>query len=752
MRHIWPLLLIVLGGCFSSNPPFFKTTPPTPTASESIFPHSSTWKSATEHGVFVRNSLQSDPASCMPCHGEALEGGSGPSCYSCHTVYPHTNKGVTTAQHGAAVLKEGKSACATTCHGSDMKGGLSGVACTKCHENYPHLDNWFKPEVHGPMASGNQKFACTTCHGKDWLGGTSGVACVNCHKKVYPHPDQWTKPDQHGSFVMENGTSACATLCHGTQLEGGLSGVNCTGCHNLWPHPKTTWFAEHGEKARSVGVNACIGCHKQDPPGGKTGVNCTSCHESVFAHQSLGWKSSSGADGHGMYVITQKNPLDPKTGCPVCHGAQLEGGKKPSLPQLKQTPACSSCHDYPHPAQWGQTPHGTAVAALIANQPNALQLIHDKCGLCHGAKLEGKPPIKGCYDCHASYPQNHLPITWKTAEGHGVTVMKSIDVNKGDVSGQLSTLLIECRLCHGQELQGGTVQKTCYKCHTSFPHPTPDIATAGGTWKAGHGPYYQAEKKAGAVTCATANCHGADMNGTALVKGCYSCHPADHMTESWAKSVTEDVFGGDHGPWVVKKGAQEAGCLTPCHGSEGKGGTAKACTSCHQDYPHTWKSNDGGFGPVDAGYALHGQAILTNLSTPNKDDDTVDATRLSQCDACHNMDQPSGAWSADVGPYDPKQGKGGIQLPNGEWIYRCMACHKYPHKTIITGSSTYLWKGRHYVLINKWIDLSNPANKLSFITQTCGNAFGNDGCHVHGPFAYGDPVKAAKDECKLCHK
>src|SRR3990167_6706112 len=74
------------GGCASVNET--EKTAPLPLAGESIFPHKANWGEPEQHGLFVKRALFST-AACVACHGANLEGGSGPSCRSCHDRYPH---------------------------------------------------------------------------------------------------------------------------------------------------------------------------------------------------------------------------------------------------------------------------------------------------------------------------------------------------------------------------------------------------------------------------------------------------------------------------------------------------------------------------------------------------------------------------------------------------------------------------------------------------------------------------------------
>ncbi|MBN2358985.1 MAG: hypothetical protein JXR83_06000 [Deltaproteobacteria bacterium] len=68
-----------------------------------------------------------DPlANCASCHGNALAGGSGPSCYDCHDNSDHSTS------YNGVPHRSGSSGSCSTCHGPGNGGGL-GPACSSCH-------------------------------------------------------------------------------------------------------------------------------------------------------------------------------------------------------------------------------------------------------------------------------------------------------------------------------------------------------------------------------------------------------------------------------------------------------------------------------------------------------------------------------------------------------------------------------------------------------------------------------------------
>ncbi len=704
------VLATVLSGCFAgdSSTPIISPETQASVVQAGIFPHKSNWKEPTQHGVYVKDILQYDTNACISCHDEdGVAGktkGGAPGCRSCHTPFPHTEAGVTKEIHGDYVLKNGKTACATTCHGPDWKGGLSGVACTKCHNSYPHAIGWSSPAVHGPAAKGDLKLKCALCHGSDLSGGATQVSCLNCHKGNYPHPTGWSAPDQHGAFVSKNGAGKCTTQCHGVQLEGGLSGTNCTTCHAVWPHPKTIWLDQHGEKARTIGLSGCTGCHKSDATGGNTGVTCTQCHAALTSHQDADWLNG----GHGARVIQQPSVLTDNKGCPLCHGAKLDGGKVPASPMLKAVKGCKDCHasyPAPHKLPAGAPAWGTygGHATWLFNQVDIIKgavldqintLIAD-CKLCHGADLKGGATGIGCKACHANFPHNTDSTTTPWLSKHGAVASaenpKASSCATVNCHGQkldgssfngkkfvavcldchlqmphqatwpkthgasAATNISACRACHGADLKGKGIAPSCDQCHSNFPlHHRNKDGTKNNQWKPATGTDFHgklvmaasgvtAKNKAANLKCTT--CHDSGNAGNPS-PSCYSCHANFPHAEGWANATN----GGTHKLVVLQNGT--AGCLTGCHGGDGSGGTSKvACTKCH-NYPHAagWvKAYDPNDAKTPGG--AHGLAAVKSgnniclMACHGSDGSGGDSKKA--CTTCHSYPHPAG-WKTGV--------------------------------------------------------------------------------------------------------
>ncbi|QQR79846.1 MAG: hypothetical protein IPJ69_10945 [Deltaproteobacteria bacterium] len=71
------------------------------------------------HGGWV---IEKGDRACLDCHKISSETSeTAPTCFSCHSGYPHVEGWAQKENHGAYVLREGKNSCAL-CHGADLKG------------------------------------------------------------------------------------------------------------------------------------------------------------------------------------------------------------------------------------------------------------------------------------------------------------------------------------------------------------------------------------------------------------------------------------------------------------------------------------------------------------------------------------------------------------------------------------------------------------------------------------------------------
>lgn len=596
------LSLLLQGGCAAPNSPQGEEGG-LPAGMEALFPHPDDWPDAASHGP---RAIQFETDVCLYCHPlEASNDRSTPACYSCHSLYPHTENWSAKENHGAAVLGNGGTAdaaaltnggsnCATQCHGTDLQGGLSGVSCSRCHANYPHGSDWADPERHGTFAKGDGKSSCRNCHGDDLRGGESGVSCYQCHSD-FPHPDGWGDPEGHGGVVTSDGQVNCATACHGTDLQGGSSGVSCTSCHTLYPHG-SDWASpgQHGEAAKGDGKALCRGCHGEDLTGGGSGVSCTQCH-SLYPHTS-DWEDP---EEHGALVLSEGDG-----GCTTqCHGADLQGGLSGV--------SCNTCHTlYPHTDQWEQD-HGAVT----------LQIGKTVCQNCHGTNYDQMLDGKNCYSCHVSYP--HL-AGWLMPPGN--------PQGHGDFVTAQSSASCATEMCHGTDLvptPDVTQGPACSNCHGGvYPHT--------GDWDSGavHG----ISALEGIAACKA--CHGDGLNeAPAGFQSCEQCHPSYLLHTSAGAPAGWNSSSQGHKKYLEENGDDISQCQI-CHGADYTGGlSGKTCQTCHEDFPPFKPMTE--FNCMTCHFA-HGEIMPTNdICLTCHPDVTMPHEEMEEdevCYDCHDMD------------------------------------------------------------------------------------------------------------------
>lgn len=447
---------------------------------------------------------------------------------------------------------------------------VNGSQASLQQSSYPHPSGWALPEQHGlAVQSGMQinTATCTKlCHGAN-PNVDSGPSCKKCHEN-WPHAQGWKNKEHHGLFIKQKGTATCATQCHGKDLAGGLSKVACNSCHSIYPHSKNFSEAtQHGPLSLGQGKESCKSCHGAELHGADNAPSCFSCHNDNYPH-AKDWAEKT---KHGI----ASTKFGKKTCATACHGKDLAGGIS--------NVSCSSCHSvYPHGSGFSNPEkHGLLV----------LDKGKDDCAHCHDVSSRKTRPqaVPACSSCHSGvYP--HVG-DWALKISHGTWVIKN---GLGSCANK----------CHGEDLKGGDVQKSCDSCHTLWPNEHRKVE-----WKtAAHGKKF---KNLGKSACYT--CHVENPVAGALAKACSTCHTSlpKHDDLNW-KTI-------GHGSFVTQSGTNE--CKS-CHGSV----TEEFCSKCHASYPakHTsdWKQKVGG----------HNNYIKGNLKGDG-----------NECRLCHGQDLKGGA-------------------------------------------------------------------------------------------------------------
>ncbi|MCA9490842.1 MAG: CxxxxCH/CxxCH domain-containing protein, partial [Myxococcales bacterium] len=368
------------------------------------------------------------------------------------------------------------------------------ITCSECHAPVVNASNVIvTPARHVDRvldldigATGYQAGAqtCTiTCHGQThdqwyWTG---------------PHPPGYDDPAVHGQEALQL-TQDC-TDCHGTDLRGG-SGQSCDNCHQ---------------------------------PGWRT--NCTYCHGGAngdtegLPPQDIDDQANEDLISFKAHPEHADGDIHPLWGCEVCHGnasrnyadAFTDAGhwidSTPGVAEVAFTGDAAGtsygggnctnswCHGD------GQT-RGSSTDGTVALDCNGCHRYDFDLGAMSGTHaLHLNDPTISCADCHD-------PIV--DASGAITTPARHVDGNV-----DVATVAI-----------GWDGTETCTNnCHQHQHN--------GVSWNGGHVPGYDDPLLHGqdalflTLDCATAGCHGTDLQGGASGQGCDSCH-----TANWSQDCT----------------------------------------------------------------------------------------------------------------------------------------------------------------------------------------------------------------------
>lgn len=408
---------------------------------------------------------QPESSGCGQCHGENLNDGFAPSCFSCHgpggqgLPEDHTILKGGFALHRAG-YEDPYSNC-VACHGPNLDDGFA-TSCLKCHGTggvgapADHTVELGGFALHRPGYTEPEDAGCANCHGPDLRGGL-GPSCYACHRR------EWADHDFAGEPWLPAGEAACLP-CHDLTLS--------------WNHElpsstfqvTTTTVAQVGQP---TGNSArCLGCHEGRPNGPAIddfGGN-TNGSEFMFGGEAFGTDLTHhhpvSFQYDGVLAAVQGGLNDPAT---TLSGLTAQGTVSDDMLQAGSM-ECTSCHD-PHSYEFGQflvapidggdglcfkchtTPGRTVGQHHIPGRTDPwgeARGTRFTCVMCHGADLEGQGPAPGCMACHNdfTFPDSPEP-------GHHM--------------GDRSRPYFECAACHADPdtrvLTGSSFAPSCFSCH-----------------------------------------------------------------------------------------------------------------------------------------------------------------------------------------------------------------------------------------------------------------------------------------------
>jgi hypothetical protein len=196
--------------------------------------HPAGWADPAAHGPVTKlqNGVDDNGGDCRSCHGQDLEGGTGPACSSCH---------------GA----DWKTDC-TFCHG-DPANGTGAPPRDINDESDPALISFPEHAAHVYAPTIHAAYDCTMCHDKPADALASG--------HVFDDTTHGQAEVQFPSGSYNAGT--CTVYCHG-------DGTGVSGSVSIGDGPLT-----------------CGSCHPSAPSNGQhsrhasEGFDCATCHPDV---------------------------------------------------------------------------------------------------------------------------------------------------------------------------------------------------------------------------------------------------------------------------------------------------------------------------------------------------------------------------------------------------------------------------------------------------------------------------------------
>lgn len=219
--------------------------------------------------------------------------------------FPHPANVAEPTVHGAWVLQAGTTLC-VNCHNTDSNNTLPGPSCISCHTVYPHATGWVSEtagaSLHGSIVSVDGSTQCESCHGTNDAGSIFSTFCNACHSQHLSSPT--TCKGCH-----EAGKGLPATASRPSDVDKNhLTTQDCASCHDYAtgdfkilrgetidftqsPHASTT-----GAFAAESSSMSCMRCH-------------TATGFTDYIHDEI--------QGHAALVVDTPDPLT----CASCHNA-----------------------------------------------------------------------------------------------------------------------------------------------------------------------------------------------------------------------------------------------------------------------------------------------------------------------------------------------------------------------------------------------------------------------------------------------
>lgn len=435
MRHKLPLYFVVpaflmIFSCSQTA----KESPPAFT-DETIpegysFPHPANVAEPTVHGAWV---LQAGTTLCISCHNtDSSTTLPGPSCISCHTVYPHSDGWVSATAgaslHGSIVSVDGSTQC-ESCHGTNDAGSIFSAFCNACHSQHlssPTTCNGCHEAGKGLPATASRPSDVDKNH-------LTTQDCASCHdyatgdfKILRGETIDFTQSPHAsttGAFAAESEKTYCMR-CHtatgfmsfiqnGTQDAAALAKdlpdpLTCAACHNADTANygsgvtlNTSGFTP-GDNPATYKRSADGGADQHiDLTVGKEGV-CLKCHaprSSDGAIKVNAWVYNMALDTAYTSASTYTFAQYPANDTATPAGKVSSSQKRDSAVTFHYVPVLATFYgnDAKEGFQYQTDPSGNALTYV---GKNTLMTGYDTCVKCHNPHTTAVQPAK-CVACHS---------------------------------------------------------------------------------------------------------------------------------------------------------------------------------------------------------------------------------------------------------------------------------------------------------------------------------------------------------------
>lgn len=496
--------------------------------------------------------------SCSVCHADGTP--ASRDCTSCHgTSDPHDDLAVAHPASDATSTACAAAGCHDTTDVTKIHAARPEGRCFVCHAN----------PTKGDLTSGRSTADCDGCHtkvGVDYhmnMGVHIAPAsdydtCGHCHHGWGSYPGRGPDVTRHAS---------CST-CHNANTVLPTS-TACENCHIQNGTDFHTQQADFHTPTDSASL-ACAACHKTTDVRALHKTNqCATCHVTYNCNEC-----------HSMHGLDSGPGLTIKTSCSGCH--TTEGTNYHTGIATAHTPPASSSSCLTgsgcHAASDLATLHSSATTTVAGETRTG-------CMVCHA---DGTPAGKECSSCHTAVGVDyhltmnarHTSPTTSSCFGAGChdvsrDLAKVHDkyVGTGAWYSQYST---SCALCHQNadpnRIDWATVQTSCTgTCH-------------GGTT---HSRYSAKHTISSASSgCTSASCHGTDLTGIhnaySDMSRCGICH---NDKTNWSKTsdcISCHAPSDYHGDISAKHASAGSACYGTCHAAQiDSTAHLPSCSTCH---------------------------------------------------------------------------------------------------------------------------------------------------------------------------